>query len=283
MSIKAWLITGSATGFGYEIARAALAQGERVIATARDPSRLAPLIEGSDGRLCALELDVNDPVSVRTAIEAAERWSGGIDVLVNSAGYGFTAAIEESTDAEVRSLIETHFFGALAMIRGVLPKMRARRSGHIINLSSIAGIRAVPGAGIYAAAKFAIEGMSEGLAAELAPLGIRVTIVEPGPFQNNSFTASRRYAERRIKDYDNTVGVARARVSAPGRRLAGDPVRAAKTIVGIVDHPKPPLRLPLGRSAYEGILETLRARIAEVEQWKDVIIDADFPTGLGQS
>lgn len=274
-----WLVTGAATGFGREIARAALAAGANVVATARDPAKLAGL---THERLLALALDVTDTASIAEAVATAEARFGGVDVLVNNAGYGLIAAVEEASDAETRLLLETHFFGTVATIRAVLPGMRARRHGHIVNFSSIAGVIGSPGTALYAAAKFAVEGLSEGLSKELAPLGIRVTIIEPGPFQTNFFTTSRRMGAVIIPDYDGTAGAYRKRASKPDPWLPGDPARGAAAIVAVVAEPEPPLRLLLGQPAYDMITAKLASHAAEIEQWKALSLSADRPDAAGR-
>lgn len=278
--MEVWLVTGATSGFGREIVLHALEQGANVVATARDPAKLADLPPSE--KLLVLPLDVTKPESVAGAVAAAEAHFGRIDILVNNAGYGFIAAVEEATDAETRILMETHFFGTIETIRAVLPGMRARRSGHIVNFSSIAGFTGSAGTALYAAAKHAVEGLSEGLAKELAPLGIRVTIIEPGPFQTNFFTTSRKMGERQIADYEGTAGAYRLRVSTRDPWLPGDPARAARAIATALAAPEPPMRLLLGQFAYDLACQTLDARRAEIEQWKDVAISADRPEAAGR-
>ncbi len=275
-----WFVTGAATGFGREIVMHALAAGANVVATARDPAKLADM---AHDRLLALALDVTDPAAVTAAVAAAEARFGRIDVLVNNAGYGLIAAVEEATDAETRILMETHFFGSVALIRAVLPGMRARRHGHIVNFSSVAGVVGFSGTALYAAAKFAIEGLSEGLAKELAPLGIKVTIIEPGPFQTNFFTTSRRMGATIIADYDGTAGAYRKRASKPDPWLPGDPARAAAAIAAVVADRDPPLRLLLGQPAYDMITAKLASHAAEIERWKVLSLSADRPDAAGRS
>lgn len=276
-----WLITGAASGFGFEIARHALEIGDDVVVTARDPAKIPDL--GRAGQVQRLALDVTDPGSVARATAEAEACFGRIDILVNNAGYGLIAAVEEASDAETRILMETHLFGTLATIRAVLPGMRARRSGHIINFSSTGGVVGGPGTALYSAAKFAVEGLSEGLAAELAPLGVKVTIIEPGPFQTNFFAGSLRLGERTIADYAASVHGLRDRFESFGDVvLPGDPVLAARAIAAIVAEPDPPLRLLLGGPAYQIITAKLRSHLGEIERWKELSLSADRPEARGQ-
>lgn len=279
---KVWLITGAAGGFGRALVDRALADGAFVVATARDPAVFDDMLAAHAGRLMPLRLDVAHQRSIDEAIARAESRFGGIDVLVNNAGYGLIAAVEEATDAETRLLLETHLFGTIGTIRAALPGMRARGAGHIVNFSSLAGLTGGAGTALYSAAKWGVEGLSEGLAKELAPLGIKVTIVEPGPFQTNFFTTSRRMGERRMTAYDATAGAYRDRAGRPDLRLPGDPERGARAIAEIVAAPEPPLRLLLGRFAYDVALATLDAHRAEIERWKDLTIGADYPDAAGR-
>jgi len=273
-----WFITGAASGFGNEIAAQALRRGARVVATAREPSRIA--VSGEN--VLTLALDVTDRAAIDAAVREAEARFGAIDVLVNNAGYGLIAAVEEATQAEIDQLIRTHFTGTLDLIRAVLPGMRERRRGHVVNFSSIAGFTGGGGTALYAAAKFAVEGLSEGLAKEVAPLGIKVTIVEPGPFQTQFFTGSRKMGVRQIADYDATAGAYRRRAGKPDPWLPGDPARGAQAITEIVAMADPPLRLLLGAFAYETALKAYASRIDEAERWRDLSLSADRPDAAGR-
>lgn len=274
---EVWFVTGAASGFGRAIVTHALAEGKRVVATARDAARLAELGAGHPDRFAALTLDVTDMAAIEQAIGEAEARFGAIDVLVNNAGYGFIAAVEEATEAELRTLLETHFFGTVATIRAALPGMRARRRGHIVNFSSIAGRMGFAGTAYYAAAKFAVEGLSEGLAREVAPLGIKVTIVEPGPFDTGFFSTSRKMGARVIADYDETAGAYRRRAERPDLWLPGDPARAAEAIATAVAADDPPLRLLLGRFAHDTVSAKLAADLEEIARWKALSLSADKP------
>ena len=259
---RVWLVTGCSSGIGREIASAALRAGDAVVATARDASTLRDLAEAHPARALALALDVTDPAQVGRAVAEAGSRFGRIDVLVNNAGYGYLAAIEEGEEAEVRALFDTNFFGAVAMIRAVLPGMRARRSGHVVNVSSMAGLVANPGTGYYSASKFAVEGMSEALARELAPFGIRVTVVEPGPFRTDWAGRSMRRTSAPLAAYADTVGARVEMIRALDGRQPGDPRRAADAILRAVAHPEPPLHLLLGPD----VVAALRAKIADLER-----------------
>jgi NAD(P)-dependent dehydrogenase (short-subunit alcohol dehydrogenase family) len=272
-----WLITGCSNGFGREFAEVALERGARVVATARDPSRLADLVAGREDRCLAIALDVTDPAQVADAIVRAKARFGRIDVLVNNAGRGFFGAVEEASDAEVRALFELNVFGQIAMIRAVLPGMRRRRSGAIVNISSIAGVVGREGSGIYGATKFALEGLTQSLAAEVAPFGIRVMAVQPGPFRTN-FTAAAGRAERRIDDYRQTaVGKRLAQLELGHGRQRGDPRRAAEAVMDALASPEPPQRLVLGAAALAPAREFVARVGRELETWADVTLGADFP------
>lgn len=271
-----WFITGCSTGLGRALATAVLEGGGRAAVTARDPGTVADLVARHGDRALALALDVTDSGRVAEAVKEAEAAFGRIDVLVNNAGYGYLAAVEEGEEDEVRALFDTNFFGLAEVTRAVLPGMRARRSGHIVNVSSIGGLAAFGATGYYHATKFAVEGLSESLAAEVAPLGIKVTIVEPGGFRTNWSGPSMRQSATVLDDYAETAGARRASTLATYGHQPGDPDRAAEAIIGAVRAEEPPLRLLLGRSAYDiatARLDTLRAGF---EGWRDVTLGADF-------
>jgi NAD(P)-dependent dehydrogenase (short-subunit alcohol dehydrogenase family) len=265
---RTWLITGCSSGFGRALAVAALEDGERVVVTARQPQPLQALIERYPGRALALALDVTRAEQVSAALAEAERAFGGIDLLVNNAGYGVIGAVEETAPEEFRPMFEVNFFGAMAMIRAVLPQMRRRRSGHIVNISSIAGLTCRAGYGFYGASKFALEGASEALAEELAPHGIKVTLVEPGPFRTDFAGRSLHNAQCNIADYEGTSGVNRDAIAKRHGRQAGDPARAARAIIAATRVERPPLHLPLGAYAYERARGKLAALAAELDAWE---------------
>ena len=257
---KVWLITGCSTGLGRALAVHALERGDRVAVTARNRAAVAELAAGYGDRALALELDVTDPASVSAAVRECEQTFGRIDVLVNNAGYGYLAAIEEGEDAAVRALYETNVHGVVTVLKAVLPGMRAHRSGRIVNISSFGGLAAFPATGYYHATKFALEGLSESLAAELAPLGIAVTIAEPGGLRTQWAGESMRQSPLRLDDYEQTAGKRRESTLAVSGRQPGDPARAAAAIAGCVDTELPPLRLLLGSDALAGA----RARLDRV-------------------
>ncbi len=222
-NIPVWFISGCSTGFGREFARAALRHGFRVVATARDVRKLDDLVAGYEERALALTLDVTNRDHIKRAVSEAERTFGRIDVLVNNAGYGYMAAVEEGEDTEIRALFETNFFGLAAVIRAVLPGMRSRRNGSIVNIASVGGIVGFPGSGYYAATKFAVEGLSQSLAPEVAPLGIRVLTVEPGPFRTDWAGRSLRQSSNFISDYEQTAGRRRRELAAYSGKQPGGP------------------------------------------------------------
>ncbi|MED5501184.1 MAG: oxidoreductase, partial [Pseudomonadota bacterium] len=241
-----WLITGCSTGFGRELAKLIIEQGGKVIVTARSRERVADLVEGVEDRALAQALDVTDDAQIRKAVDAAEAKFGRIDVLVNNAGYGYQASCEEGEDSAIRDQFEANVFGLFAMTRAVLPGMRERRAGHVINISSVAGFIGFPGSGYYAASKHAVEGWSDSLKTEVEPLGIRVTCVEPGPFRTDWAGRSLQQTPSRIDDYADTVKARMEGTSGNSGKQPGDPVRAAQAMIDLVAHPQPPRHLVLG-------------------------------------
>jgi NAD(P)-dependent dehydrogenase (short-subunit alcohol dehydrogenase family) len=271
-----WLVTGTSQGFGREIVRAALQRGDSVVATSRSPEKVALLFPQSSDRLLTLAMDLRDPAAIASVVEKALSRFGRIDALVNNAGHGLLGAVEEASETEVRGVFETNVFGLLRVTWAVLPSMRERRSGRIVNMSSIGGLVGLPGFGIYNSTKFAVEGLSEALAAEVAPLGIRVILVEPGPFRTDFLGGSLAVSTKVLDDYKESSG--RTRASAVERNGAqpGDPARAADAIVLAVTAEQPPLHLPLGRFAYERATAKLNDVRNEFETWRDVALSADF-------
>lgn len=276
ISSPVWFITGCSTGFGHELAKLTLERGFPTIVTARDKSRLADLVEGRPHAL-ALDLDVTDESQIEAAVKAAEAKFGRIDVLVNNAGYGYQAAIEQGEDAEIRAMFDANVFGLFAMTRAVLPGMRARRKGHVINITSQAGFIGFPGSGYYAASKHAVEGFSDALAAEGAPVGINVTCVAPGPFRTDWAGRSLRQTEVTIDDYKETAGKRMSTTSGYSGQQPGDPVRAGRAMIEITESASPPRHLVLGELAYNGITAKLAERLAEIEGLKALSLSADFP------
>jgi NAD(P)-dependent dehydrogenase (short-subunit alcohol dehydrogenase family) len=272
-----WFITGCSTGLGRALATAVLDRGQRAAVTARSPEQVADLVAAHPGRAVALPLDVTDHDQVVRAVKAAEAEFGGIDVLVNNAGYGYLAALEEGEDDEVRRMFDTNVHGLVDVTRAVLPGMRARRSGHIVNVSSLGGLAAFAATGYYHATKFAVEGLSESLAAEVGPLGIGVTIVEPGAFRTNWSGPSMRQSATRIADYDGTAGARRAATLATYGKQPGDPGRAAAAIITAVESPEPPLRLLLGKAAHDIATARLTTLRAGFEAWRELTLAADYP------
>ena len=272
-----WLITGCSTGFGRELAKAVLERGWRAVVTARQPETLDDLGAEHGDRVLASRLDVTDNASIRAAVDKAEAKFGGIDVLVNNAGYGYLAAVEEGEDRGVRAQFETNFFGLLAVTRQVLPGMRQRRSGHIVNISSIGGLVGFAATGFYHATKFAVEGLSESLAIEVAPLGIKVTIVEPGPFRTDWAGRSITESATVIDDYAATAGKRREQTRARSGNQPGDPARGAAAIIQAVMAHEPPLRLLLGAPALQLAYDRLDSLRANFDAWRETTLSADYP------
>jgi NAD(P)-dependent dehydrogenase (short-subunit alcohol dehydrogenase family) len=274
-----WLITGCSTGFGRELAKLVLARGWRAVVTARDPSRVADIAEGHQDRALVLPLDVTRRDQIDQVVEAATRRFGRIDALVNNAGYGYLAAIEEGEDEAVRAMFETNVFGLIDMTKAVLPVMREHRSGLIVNVSSIGGITSQAATGYYHGTKYAVEGISESLALEVRPLGIDVLIVEPGPFRTNWAGQSIKQSATHIDAYAATSGERRKQVGARSGKQPGDPVRAAQAIIDAALSDRPPLRLLLGKVALESARRKLDFLRKDFDSWESTTIDADFPEG----
>ena len=270
-----WFITGCSTGFGRELATQLLAQGSRVAVTARDPNDLKEFEGKTNAQV--LKLDVTDPAQVSAAVASVGASFGPIDVLVNNAGIGYFAAVEEGEDAEIRRMFDVNVFGMGAMIRAVLPGMRKRRQGFIVNVSSIGGLRSFPAIGWYNATKFAVEGLSAALWQEVEPLGIRVMVVEPSGFRTDWAGRSANESAIQIADYAQTAGRGRQGVRAVSGHQAGDPVRAIQAIIKAVEGPSPPHHLLLGNDAYDGALATLAELRANFVAWETVSRGADFP------
>jgi NAD(P)-dependent dehydrogenase (short-subunit alcohol dehydrogenase family) len=273
-----WLITGCSTGLGRHLAKAVLQRGMNAVVTSRDVSQVQDIVADHKDAALALSLDVTNPQQVKDAVSEAARRFGAIDVLVNNAGYGYRAAVEEADEGDVDQLFATNFFGTVRMIKTVLPGMRARRSGTIINVSSIAGRRAMPGSAYYAASKFAIGGMSDGLRKEMAPLGIRVMVIEPGAFRTDFSGRSLQQSATRIADYDDTAGRRRKENDTSHGRQPGDPARAAKIIIDVVEGVDLPSRLLLGPDAVKIARDELDFQMAELEAWRRFAVATDFPS-----
>jgi NAD(P)-dependent dehydrogenase (short-subunit alcohol dehydrogenase family) len=278
-SSRVWMVTGAARGIGLRIVEAALAAGDRVVATSRDVASLRARFAGNDA-LLPVALDVTDEARSGAAVAAALARFGRIDVLVNNAGYGLLGAVEEASADEVRRLYETNVFGLLNVTRAVLPSMRERRSGHVVNISSVGGFRSGPGFGVYCSTKFAVEGLSEALHGELAPLGVHVTVVEPGYFRTEFLdSASLTVSPRILADYAATAGAVREAAARINLNQQGDPVRLAQAVLALVASPTPPLRLPLGTDTLRAIAEKNAFVEAETAAWRSVSASTDFPAG----
>lgn len=274
-----WLITGCSRGLGRDLARAVLQHGHRAVVTARDQATVEAFAKEFPDACLATALDVTDTVQGKAVVNSAQSRFGRIDVLVNNAGYGYLAAVEEGEDDEVRAMFETNLFGLAALTKTVLPGMRARRKGHIVNISSVGGLVGIPGVGYYNATKFAVEGLSEALAGEVAPFGIRVTIVEPGPFRTDWAGTSLKTPKEAIADYAETAGARRRLIQGYSGRQPGDPARAADAIIATVETTEPPLHLLLGRAAVEMVEGKLKTFAAEMSRFQDLSLGADFPAG----
>jgi NAD(P)-dependent dehydrogenase (short-subunit alcohol dehydrogenase family) len=273
-----WFITGCSTGFGLELAKQTIEHCYRAVVTARDPSKLEGY--GATDKVLVLKLDVTEPDQVVAAVKAAEARFGGIDVLVNNAGIGYFAAIEEGEEAEVRKMLEVNVFGLTSMVQSVLPGMRKRRSGCIVNVASLGGLRGFPALGQYNATKFAVEGLSEALRLEVEPLGIQVMVVEPSGFRTDWAGRSANESAHQIDDYRATAGKVRMAVRASSGKQPGDPVRAVKAIVKAVASGKPPHHLLLGNDAFEGALSKLDELRKDFTAGETVARGADFPRAM---
>ncbi len=273
---KVWLVTGATSGFGRCIAEAALEAGDTVVAAARRPAVLDDLATTHPGRLVPVALDVTDADGIDATVADVVARFGRIDVLVNNAGRGLVGAVEETTDGELRDLMELHFFGPARLTRAVLPHMREQKSGAVVQMSSMGGRLSFPGVGAYSATKFALEGLTEALAAEVAPFGIKALIVEPGSFRT-SFAggdALRQTAE--MPEYAETVGAVRRGLPDSDGKQAGDPVKAAAAILKALDSENTPLRLALGNDALDAITAHAEAARAEARTWEPVSRGTDF-------
>jgi NAD(P)-dependent dehydrogenase (short-subunit alcohol dehydrogenase family) len=276
-----WFITGCSTGFGRELAKATLAKGWNTVITARNPAAVADIAKGHEDISLVLPLDVMNKQQITDAVKAAEARFGSIDVLVNNAGYGYRAAVEEGDDAEVRRLFDVNVFGLIDVTKAALPGMRKQRKGHIINVSSVAGRVALPGVAYYAASKFAVNGLSDGLAKEVAPFGIKVSIIEPGPARTDFRSRSMRDATQTIDDYSQSAAgkqTASSKAVQGAGGQGGDPVRVAAAIIKVAEMDSPPLHLLLGAVTLERVSKELTARQRELEEWQETTKSADFPS-----
>jgi len=277
---RVWLVTGASAGFGRALGELILARGDRLVAAARDPAAVADLVARAPERALAVRLDVTKQADIDAAVRTATDRFGAIDVLVNNAGYGFAGTVEDASDAEVRALFEVNFFGLAALTRAVLPGMRARRRGSVINISSIAGVRGGPCTGYYAATKWAVEALSESLALEGAPFGIRVLIVEPGAFRTDFAGRSLVRAARETEDYP-AVQASREFLGKMHGTQAGDPVRGSAAIIEAVVAEDAPRRLVIGREAYDVSIQALEKRLAETRRSAAIAPACDYPDAGG--
>jgi NAD(P)-dependent dehydrogenase (short-subunit alcohol dehydrogenase family) len=271
-----WLITGCSTGLGRALAEAVLAHGDNAVVTARDTATIADIVDANSEHALAYSLDVTDPVQTRAAVDAAVERFGGVDVLVNNAGYGYRAAVEEGDPKDVERLFATNFFGAVDLIKLVLPGMRTRRHGAIVNISSIGARISPPGSGYYAAVKAALEGMTASLRKEVAPLGITAMAVEPGGFRTDFAGRSLAGASVSIADYDETAGPRRKENDRVHGTQPGDPAKAAEAIIRAVSSPDAPGLLLLGNDAVSGFEQVLDAQRAELEKWRSLSESTDL-------
>jgi NAD(P)-dependent dehydrogenase (short-subunit alcohol dehydrogenase family) len=276
-SSPVWFITGCSTGFGRELATRVLERGWRAVVTARNRDSVADLVDGREDRALAVALDVTDQAQIATAVAAAQGKFGRVDVLVNNAGYGYQSSIEEGEETEIRAQFDANVFGLFALTRAVLPIMRAQRSGRILNITSVAGLAGFPASGYYAASKHAVEGWSDTLRAEAAPLGIDVTCIEPGPFRTDWAGRSLRQTPNRIADYAETAGKRMDDTRGVSGTQAGDPVRAADAMIALSEQPDPPRHLVLGRFGHDAVVARLKERLAEIERYRDISLATDFP------
>jgi NAD(P)-dependent dehydrogenase (short-subunit alcohol dehydrogenase family) len=274
--MSTWLVTGCSTGLGRALAEAVIAAGHNAVVTARDAARVADLAESDTSRVLALSLDVTDPGQITDAVRQAEEKFGGIDVLVNNAGYGYRAAVEEGDDSDIRQLFETQFFGAVALIKAVLPGMRARRTGAIVNISTI-GVQIMPaGSGYYAASKAALEGITGALHTELKPLGISVMAIEPGAFRTDFAGRSLTQSTTVIDDYADTAGKRRKERDTMHGTQPGDPAKAATAIIAAVESDEPPAFLLLGNDALNVYRRLAEARLDMIKKWEHVSTSTDI-------
>jgi NAD(P)-dependent dehydrogenase (short-subunit alcohol dehydrogenase family) len=275
-SNRIWLITGVSGGLGRALAKEAALQGEIVYGTLRKPEQINEFNELVPGKTFGIQLDVNNHDQIKSVVEQIITQSGRIDVLVNNAGYGLFGAIEELSMEEARMQMETNFFAVLAMTQAVLPIIRKQKSGHILQISSMSGLRANSGTGLYNASKFALEGMSEALALELQPLNIRLTLVEPGPFRTDWAGTSSVSAKNKIEDYELSSGARLRLLQSTSGKQPGDPAKAAKAILIAVNSEHPPLRLLLGKVALDAVRDKFRTVEEEFAKWEAVSLNTSF-------
>lgn len=275
--MKVWLVTGCSTGLGRNLVEEILKKGDKAIATARKVETIQDLVREYPGQVIAMSLDVTKKDQINLALKKGLEAFGRIDVLVNNAGYGIIGALEEVESSEVARIFDTNVFGLIEMTKAILPQMRQQKSGHILNISSVAGFSATPGFGIYNATKFAVEGLSEALAGEVASFGIKVTIIEPGPFRTD-FANRSLAVSKAMPAYDEAMKATRLYIKNADGNQAGDPVRAAKAMIAIVNDAHPPVRIPFGKIALERINLKMKNFSEDLKKWNKTIIETDFPS-----
>ncbi len=276
-SPRTWLITGCSSGIGRALAERVLAEGDRVVATSRNVAALDNLVAGHDGKAVAIPIDITDTASVAKAVDAAIEWSGGIDVLVNNAGYGIVGALEEVDEAEVQRAFDTNVLGSYRVTRALLPHMRERGRGHILNVSSALGLVARGGYTIYCGTKFALEGLTEALAQEVKPFGIKVTLLEPGSFRTSFRSGNAMFTAPVMEAYADVLADFRKDLVEGDGKQPGDPVRGSEAIMAVVNSPNPPLRLPMGEQTVVNFGKKLDAMRAELDAWRYLSLSTSFP------
>lgn len=277
--LTTWFISGCATGFGRSLAEAVLRRGHRAVVTARGQDRVADIVALAPRRALALDLDVTDRAQIDAAVAAARARFGRIDLLVNNAGYAYQSSVEEGEDIRIRAMFDSNVFGLFALTRTVLPIMRLQRRGHILNISSVAGLMGFSGSGYYAATKHAIEGWSDALKIEVEPFGIQVTCVEPGAFRTDFAGRSMDRTDSAIADYAPTVAAHMRRIAAGNAERPGDPDRAALAMIAVALQPDAPRHLVMGASGHDLVMQRLAARIEEISGLRDVALSTDFTAG----
>ena len=274
--MKTWLITGCSSGIGRGIAKAVLKKGDNAVVTARDTSKIADLVDQYPNTALGVALDITKKESISAAVKQAQERFGTIDVLINNAGYGYRSSVEEGDIDDVNLLFNTNFFGPIELIKEVLPQMRANKNGAIVNVSSIAAVRSGVGSGYYAASKAALELMTDGLAKELKPLGIKVMIAQPGSFRTNFYDTSLKGTKNKIDDYNETAGKTRKENVVNHKNQPGDPDKGGQVIVDTIEKDNYPFRLLLGSDATNIVASALEERIQEIETWKNISSQSDF-------
>jgi len=274
---RTWFITGASTGFGRLLSEELLKRGERVAATARDSAKVQDLETQYPGRARAFTLDVTEPAEIEEASRQAIAAFGHVDILVNNAGYGVNGAIEEVSDEEFEPMFQTNIYGLIRTTRAFLPHFRQQRSGQVFNFSSIGGLIGTAGWGFYNTTKFAVEGFSEALAAEMKPLGVHVTVIEPGPFRTDFLGRSGKLAQRELPEYAETAGKAREYLRTQAGKQQGDPQKAIEAVIAVADSPNPPLHLILGKIALSRFRDKISLWRKEIAAWESVTTGADYP------